>query len=197
MANRRPIFYRKEKPRSVSKTGLLLCLLLAGGVVLVPASGDVVQTAKLKLRDYALSSGLVDFEDCVVTAEHTLSCSSHAVGTPLAVALRRIEDSAAEAAAEKEQRLKAEKKVHELALDIERLNGALKQAELAADDAGYFAPPSGDMRPTGLTITNPSTGSLMTTKAAPQPVQAHDTTPASALTPPADALSNGESVVHD
>ena len=36
MANRRPIFYRKEKPRSISKTGLLLCLLLAGAVMVVP-----------------------------------------------------------------------------------------------------------------------------------------------------------------
>lgn len=184
MAHRRPIFYRKEKPRSVSKTGLLLCLLLASGVMLVPVGGDVVQTAKLKLRDYALSQGLIDFGDCVVTAEHALNCSGHAVGTPLAVALRRIEDSAAEAAAEKERRLKAERKVRELALDIERLNGELKRAQLAAGIGGSFVPPSGDITPTGLTITNPSTGSLMTTT-APQAAQTQDSPPAFTLAPSA------------
>jgi hypothetical protein len=196
MANRRPIFYRKEKPRSVSKVGLLLCLLLAGGVMLVPAGGDVAQTAKLKLRDYALNSGLINFEDCVVTAEHALSCDSGAAGTPLPVALRRIEDSAAEAATQKEQRLKAERKVRELALDIERLNGALKQAQLAAGDGGYFGPRSGDMTPAGLTITNPSTGSLMTTT-EPRPARAQDTIPASSRTPAMDVPMTGESVVHE
>ena len=185
MANRRPIFYRKEKPRSVSKAGLLLCLLLAGGVMLVPVGGDVVRSAKLKLRDYALTHGLIDFEDCVVTAEHALNCSSGATGTPLPVALRRIEDSAAEAAAQKEQRLRAERKVRELALDVERLNGELSRARLASGADGYFAPPGGDIRPTGLTVTNPSTGSLMTTTTAtPQPGEAQDAAPALSIAPP-------------
>ncbi len=185
MAHRRQIFYRREKPRSISKTGLMLCLLLAGGVMLVPAGGDVVQTAKLKLRDYALGSGLISFEDCVVTARSALDCSGKVAGTPLPVALRQIEDSTAAAAAEKERRLNAEKKVRALALDVDRLSGELKRARLAADNRGrgYFAPPTRDVRPTGLTVTNPSTGSLITT-AVPRPAQTHDPTPA--FSPPAE-----------
>jgi hypothetical protein len=197
MATRRPIFYRKEKPRSISKTGLLLCLVLAGGVMLVPAGGDAMQAAKRKLRDYALSSGLINFEDCVVTAGHALRCDSHATGVPLAVALRLSEDNAAAAAAEKEQRQKAEKRARELALDVERLNDALKQARRAANDDSYLAPAGGDKR-TGLTITNPGTGSLMTsTTAVPHPAPAHDMTPAASLAPPADPSLNTESALHD
>ena len=56
MANRRTLFHqRKEKPRSVSKIGLLLCLLLAGGVLVVPASSDIVLRGKAKIRDLALT----------------------------------------------------------------------------------------------------------------------------------------------
>lgn len=183
MATRRPI-YRKEQPRSVTKTGLMLCLLLAGGVMVVPLGGDVVHTAKLKLRDLALRSGLIDFEDCVVTPERALACSSHAMGTPLPVVLRQIEDSVAAAAAEKEQRLSAERSVRALALDVERLNAQLKRAQLAARATSFFPPSNGDIRPTGLTVTNPSTGSMMDTAAEPQAERTQDLTPAFSLTPP-------------
>jgi hypothetical protein len=161
MASRRPI-YRKEQPRSVSKTGLLLCLLLAGGVMLVPLGGDVIHAGKLKLRDAALNSGLIDFDDCVVTAERALVCSSHAAGTPLPAVLRQIADSVAEAAAEKEQRLKAERTVRELAMDVEQLSAQLGRAQLAGNAGSFFQPLNGDVRPTGLAVTNPSTGSMMT-----------------------------------
>ncbi len=48
----------------------------------------------------ALRSGLIDFSDCVVTPDHALACDSHAVGMPLPVALRQMEDSQALAAEE-------------------------------------------------------------------------------------------------
>lgn len=161
MATRRTLFYhRKEKPRSISKIGLLLCLLLAGGVMVVPASSGIALYGKAKLRDLALSSGFITFKDCVVTPNRTLACDSGAVGTPLAVALRQIQDVEAQAAEDKKQRQKAENKVRELALENDRLTAQLKQAQLAASSP---FPPSGEIRPTGLTVTNPSTGSLMNT----------------------------------
>jgi hypothetical protein len=161
MANRRTLFHqRKDNPRSVSKIGLLLCLLLAGGVMVVPASSGIVLSGKAKLRDLALTSGFISFKDCVVTPSHVLACESGAAGTPLAVALRQIQDVEAQAAEDKKQRQKAENKVRELALENERLAAKLKQAQLAASSS---FPPSGEIRPTGLAITNPSTGSMMTT----------------------------------
>ncbi|WP_119299560.1 hypothetical protein [Dongia deserti] len=184
MTSRRPLFYRKEKPRSISKTGLLLCLLLAGGVMLVPVGGHVVQAAKVKLRDYALRSGLIDFSDCVVTPEHALACSSNAAGTPLPVALRQIEDSRADAAAAREQRLKAERKVRELVMDVERLTAQLRRAELAAGAGSPFSSLKGDVRPTGFAVTNPSTGSMMNTVTGPQPEAAQQADPA--FSPPAE-----------
>jgi hypothetical protein len=161
MANRRTLFHqRKDKPRSVSKIGLLLCLLLAGGVMVVPASSGIVLHGKAKVRDLALSSGFINFKDCVVTPSHALACESGAVGTPLAVALRQIQDVAAQAAEDKKQRQQAENKVRDLALENERLAAKLKQAQLAASSS---FPPSGEIRPTGLSVTNPSTGSMMST----------------------------------
>ena len=168
MATRRTLFHqRKEKPRSVSKIGLLLCLLLAGGVMVVPASSGIVLSGKAKVRDLALSSGFINFKDCVVTTSGVLACDSGAVGTPLAVALRQIQDLEAQVAEDKKQRQKAENKVRELALENERLAAKLKQAQLAASANSSF-PTSGDIRPTGLAVTNPSTGSMMSTNAQPQ-----------------------------
>lgn len=163
MTNRRTLFHhRKDKPRSVSKIGLLLCLLLAGGVMVVPASSGIVLSGKAKLRDLALTSGFINFKDCVVTTSGVLACDSSAVGTPLAVALRQIQDVEAQAAEDKAQRQKAENKVRELALENERLNAQLKQAQLAASGSSSF-PTSGEIQPTGLSVTNPSTGSMMST----------------------------------
>ena len=167
MANRRPIFYRKEKPRSISKTGLLLCLLLAGAVMVVPLGSDFARNGKAKVRDLALSSGFIDFSDCVVTSDHVLACDSRAVGMPLPAALRLMEDSQALAAEGQRQRQKAENAVRDLALEVERLNKQLKQAQLAADANSNFRP-SGEIRPAGLTVTNPSTGSMMSTRVKPE-----------------------------
>jgi hypothetical protein len=165
MTTRRTLFHhRKEKPRSVSKIGLLLCLLLAGGVMVVPASSGIVLYGKAKMRDLALTSGFINFKDCVITPSHTLACDSEAAGTPLAVALRQLQDVEAQAAEDKKQRQKAESKVRDLALEIERLNAQLKQARLAASANSSF-PTSGEIRPTGLAVTNPSTGSMMSTNA--------------------------------
>lgn len=150
MATRRPI-YRKQEKRSISKTGLLFCMLLAGGVMLVPIGSNFVYAMKMKVRDLALSSGMVDFKDCVVTPDHALACSSHAFGTPLAAALRAMEDTQSLAAAEQARRLKAESTVRELALEIARLNEQVKQAQLAAGADGFFPPLAGEVRPTGLT----------------------------------------------
>ena len=168
MTTRRTLFHqRKDKPRSVSKIGLLLCLLLAGGVMVVPASSGIVLYGKAKVRDLALSSGFISFKDCVVTPSHVLSCDSHAVGTPLAVALRQIQDVEAQAAEDKKQRQKAEGTARNLAAEIERLNTQLKKAQLAASSNNPF-PPSGEIRPTGLAVTNPSTGSMMSTNVQPE-----------------------------
>ena len=168
MTNRRTLFHhRKDKPRSVSKIGLLLCLLLAGGVMVVPASSGIVLYGKAKVRDLALTSGFINFKDCVVTTSGVLACDSGAVGTPLAVALRQIQDVEAQAAEDKKQRQKAENKVRELALENERLNAQLKQARLAASGSSSF-PTSGEIQPTGLSVTNPSTGSIMSTNAQPE-----------------------------
>jgi len=165
MTNRRTLFHhRKDKPRSVSKIGLLLCLLLAASVMVVPASSGIVLSGKAKVRDLALSSGFINFKDCVVTASGALACDSGAIGTPLAVALRQIQDVEAQAAEDKKQRQRAETKVRELALENERLAAQLKQAQLAASANSSF-PTSGDIRPTGLSVTNPSTGSMMSTNA--------------------------------
>ena len=63
MTNRRTLFHhRKDKPRSVSKIGLLLCLLLAGGVMVVPASSGIVLYGKAKVRDLALTLRLHQFQ---------------------------------------------------------------------------------------------------------------------------------------
>jgi hypothetical protein len=181
MTTRRTLFHhRKDKPRSVSKIGLLLCLLLAGGVMVVPASSGIVLYGKAKVRDLALTSGFINFKDCVVTASGTLACDSGAIGTPLAVALRQIQDVEAQAAEDKKQRQKAENKVRELALENERLATKLKQAQLAASSS---FPPSGEVRPTSLSVTNPSTGSMMSTRTPS--AQSEDDLPVE-ITPPSE-----------
>lgn len=182
MASRRPI-YRKEQKRSVSKTGLLLCLMLAGGVMLVPAGSGLVQEGKARLRDLALASGLVDFDDCVVTSEHTLACGSRAEGTPIPAVMRRIEDSASLAAAEQRRRQQAERELRDLALEVERLTAELKRARLAAG-AGSFLPAfTGEVRPTGLTATAPRAGEGVGNGLSPSGA-AGDAAPSLSLVPP-------------
>ncbi len=67
-------------------------------------------------------------------------------------------------------------------MEIERLNTQLKQAQLAAGDNSNF-PPSGEIRPTGLTVTNPSTGSMMSTRV--KPAQSDEDLPV-AIMPPSE-----------
>jgi hypothetical protein len=160
MTTRRQLFSRKEKPRSLSKTGLLLCLLLGGAVMLAPIGGDYIRKGKMKLRDAALTSGLINFDDCVVTADHALDCGGHAAGMPLPVALRQIKDNADEAAVEKRQRLQAESKAHDLALQVERLTAQVKRAQLAGNTGILFPPFNGDIRQTGLVGSSPSDSDL-------------------------------------
>ena len=182
MANRRTLFHhRKDKPRSISKTGLLLCLLLAGGVMVVPLGSDYALNGKAKLRDLALSSGVIDFDDCVVTPDHVLACDSRAVGMPLPAALRLMQDTQALAADAQQQRQKAENAVRDLALEVKRLAAELKQARLAASSP---FPPSGEIRPTGLAVTNPSTGSMMSTRT--QSAQGEPDDPPVEITPPSE-----------
>jgi len=165
MANRRTLFHsRKEKPRSVSKIGLLLCLLLAGGVMVVPASSDIALHGKAKLRDLALSSGFISFKDCVVTKDGELACTSGAVGMPLPAALRLLQDSQVLAADEQQKRQKAETAARDLALEVEQLKAQLKKAKLAGASNAF--PPSGEVRPTGLTVADPT--GMMSPRAQPE-----------------------------
>ena len=167
MTARRQLFYRKEKPRSISKTGLLLCLLLGGAVMLAPLGGDYIRKGKMKLRDAAVSSGLINFDDCVVTANHALDCGGQVAGTPLPVALRQIKDNADAVAAEKRQRQQAEIKVHELALQVERLNAQVKRGQLAGNAGMLFPPFNGDIRQTGLVGSSPSSTNPLGSEALP------------------------------
>ncbi|HET6158894.1 MAG TPA: hypothetical protein VFE34_11150 [Dongiaceae bacterium] len=150
MASRRPI-YRKQEKRSTSKIGLMFCLLLAGGVLLVPIGGDLVHKAKMKVRDLALSSGVVDFNDCVVTPDHALACTSDAAGMPLPAALRRMQDTESQVAAERAQRLKAESAVHQLALEVERLSTQVAQGQISDRTVRFFPAFVGDVTPTART----------------------------------------------
>jgi hypothetical protein len=193
MAPRRPV-HRKQERRSISKTGLLFCALLAGGVMLVPIGGDLVYRAKTKVRDLALRSGLIEFNDCVVTPDHAIACASDAVGMPLPAALRQMADSQAQAAAEKAQRLKAETAVRHLALEIERLNQEAEQRQLA-DTGGHFPPPAGDVTPTGLTGAGApaatanvgrSGADIVNHAAEPQSAVPADASPSFSLTPPSE-----------
>jgi hypothetical protein len=123
--------------------------------MVVPIGSDLVRNAKAKVRDLALGSGLIDFSDCVVTPQRALACDSRAVGMPLPAALRLMEDSQALAADQQRQREKAENEKRDLALKVDQLRAQLRQAQLAANASSFF-PPNGEVRPTGLTVANPS-----------------------------------------
>ena len=150
MATRRPI-YRKQEPRSISKTGLLLCVLLAGAVLLVPTGGDVLRAAKVKVRDLVMRSTLVDLDSCVVTADHALACTSDAVGVPLEAALRQMKDDEAQVAEEKKQRSKAEGIARELAMELARLNAQKTPAATGDVTARFFPALVGVVKPTART----------------------------------------------
>jgi hypothetical protein len=135
MATRRPI-YRKQESRSISRIGFMLCLLLGGAVLLVPAGGDIMRALEVKVRDLVMNSTLVDLDSCVVTQAQALACTSGAVGVPLPVALRQMKDNEAEAAEQKAQRRKAEGVARELALEIQRLNAHKAQGAAPGNTAG-------------------------------------------------------------
>lgn len=194
MATRRPI-YRKQESRSISKTGLMLCMLLAGGVMLVPIGGDFVRAGKMKVRDFALNAGLVDLDDCVVTPDHAIACTSGAVGTPLPVALRQLKDSQSQMADEKRQRLKAGSTVRQLAREVERLNAQAAQREVADRANRFFPPFVGDVTPTGLTGTGDPAAAgnsgqsgvqIMNGARDPHSTQPEDVAPSFSLMPPPD-----------
>ena len=121
----------------------MLCLLLGGAVLLVPAGGDIMRALEVKVRDLVMNSTLVDLDSCVVTQAQALACTSGAVGVPLPVALRQMKDNEAAAAEEKAQRRKAEGVARELALEIQSLNAQKAQSaaagNAAADTAGDSA----------------------------------------------------------
>jgi len=169
-------------------------MLLAGGVVLVPIGGDIVHAGKAKLRDLALSSGVIDLNECVVTSNHAIACNSNAVGMPLQAALRLMEDNELQAAAEKKQREKAESAVRELALELARLNAQVPQNQLAGKTEHVLPPIAGEVTPTARTGTGQSGGGTAP-NAAPQtqsttPGNATPATPAAgaqfSLTPPSE-----------
>src|ERR1044071_402746 len=116
MASRRPV-HRKPTDRPLSKAIVRLCLLLSAVAVILSVSGNLMPSARTKARDLALTSGFIDLNACVVTAEHRIACTSNAVGTPVPVALQHMEDAESAAAAEKKQRLDAENTVRSLALE--------------------------------------------------------------------------------
>jgi hypothetical protein len=189
MATRRPI-YRKPERRSISKRGLMFCMLLAGGVVLVPIGGDIVHAGKAKLRDLALSSGVIDLNECVVTSNHAIACNSNAVGMPLQAALRLMEDNELQAAAEKKQREKAESAVRELALELARLNA--QQNQLAGKTEHSLPPIAGEVTPTARTGSGQA-GGVNTQNTQPQSTTPGNATPATpaagaqfSLTPPSE-----------
>jgi hypothetical protein len=191
MASRRPI-YRKQERRSISKRGLMFCMLLAGGVLLVPIGGDIVHMGKAKLRDLALSSGVIDLNECVVTPNHAIACNSDAVGMPLQAALRMMEDNELQAAAEKKQREKAESAVRELALELARLNA--QQNQLAGKTEHSLPPIAGEVTPTARTGAGQSGGvNTQNTATQPQSTTPGNATPATpaagaefSLTPPSE-----------
>ena len=136
MARRRPIYRKPERP--TSRKGLLLCLLLAGIVLLVPISGEFRNAAKAKLRDAVLTSGIISLDACVVTATQALACTIGAVGTPLPVALRQMAEQQAQSAEDARHRAEAEAALRTLTAEVDRLNRETEQRRLAARTEGFL-----------------------------------------------------------
>lgn len=153
MAKRRQIWSKRQERRS-SRKGLYLCILLGAAVMLVPMSSDFALDTKAKARDFVLRSGVIDLDACVVTASHAIACTSDAVGIPVRVALRRMQELESAAATENKLRLEAENSVRVLAGQVESLNERIAIAqEQLAEQTGRHSFPSltGTIKPTGLT----------------------------------------------
>jgi hypothetical protein len=191
MATRRPI-YRKQEPRSISKVGFLLCLVLAGAVLLVPTGGDVLRAAKVKVRDLVMTSTLVDLDACVVTADHALACTSDAVGVPLEAALRQMKNDEAVAAEERRQRQKAEGAVRQMAVEIDRLTAQAAQSQLAGQPQRFLPPFATEATPTARTgdaapAGDAGTMSVMKAATKPQPADAAAGEDSDPFSPPDEA----------
>jgi len=129
----------------------MLCLLLGGAVLLVPAGGDLMRALEVKVHDLVMNSTLVDLDSCVVTADHALACTSDAVGVPLEVALRQMRDDEAQVAEERKQRSKAEGIARELAMELARLNAQKTPAATGDATARFFPALVGVVKPTART----------------------------------------------
>jgi hypothetical protein len=180
MATRRFV-HRKPPSRPLSKAVVRLCVLLGAVAVILSVSSNLMPTARTKARDLALSSGFIDLDSCVVTAEHKIACTSGATGTPVPVALQRMEDAEYEAATEKKQRLDAESTVRSLALEVARLTGQIAERQ-QAEQAPF---PAGDVAPTARTNLNAESdsGSGMTGGTAQQSSQLSNTPAAGEVIP--------------
>ncbi len=152
MAKRRQIWSKRQERRS-SRKGLYFCILLGAAVILVPVSSDFALSTKAKARDMVLRSGVIDLDACVVTPAQVIACTSDAVGVPVQVALRRMQELEQAATAENKLRLQAEESARALAAQVERLNEriAIAQDQLAEQTGHAFPSLTGAVKPTGFT----------------------------------------------
>ena len=152
MSKRRQIWSKRQERRS-SRKGLYFCILLGAAVVLVPVSSDFALSTKARARDMVLRSGMIDLDACVVTPANAIACTSDAVGIPVQVALRRMQELEQAAAAESKLRLQAEESARVLAAQVEHLNEriAIAQDQLAERTGHSFPSLTGAVKPTGLT----------------------------------------------
>lgn len=151
-------------------------MLLGAVAVILSVSSNLMPAARTKARDLALSSGFIDLNSCVVTAEHKVACTGNAVGTPVPVALQRMEDAESEAATEKKQRLDAENTVRSLALEVARLTRQIAQRQ-QSEQAPF---PAGDVTPTARTRETAEGGSSVTANGTEQQSSQLSNTPAAA-----------------
>jgi hypothetical protein len=152
MSKRRQIWSKRQERRS-SRKGLYFCILLGAAVMLVPVGSDFALSTKAKARDMMLRSGMIDLNACVVTPAHAIACTSDAVGIPVQVALRRMQELESAAAAENKLRLRAEESVRVLAAQVEQLNErvTIAQDQLAEQTGHTFPSLTGAIKPTGFT----------------------------------------------
>lgn len=193
MTTRRPIYRKQQKP-SMSWRGLKFCVGLGAVILLIPIGGDLTHKAKVKVRDFALHAGLVDLSECVVTPDHTLTCTSGAVGVPLPAALRQMQDDAAQLAEEKKQRAKAEAMARQLAMDLDRLTAQASQNQVAQRTERLFPPFIGAVAPTAARTgaSDPTGSNVLSTTTKAQSAADNQADPANAdadsfsVTPPSE-----------